>query len=83
MPKERVYGVINPDDQTVNYDLSFQWDRILETEPGPTREYPPSIAMVIPDTDEVVAVGYFDRRALNKLIRTAQKMRDQTFGPDA
>jgi hypothetical protein len=39
--------------------------------------------MVIPDTDEVVAVGYFDRRALNKLIRTAQRMRDQTFGSDA
>jgi hypothetical protein len=83
MPKERVYGIRNPDDQTINLDLSFQWDRTNEQESGPTREYPPSIAMIIPDTDEVVAVGYFDRRALNKLIRTAQRMRDQTFGSDA
>jgi hypothetical protein len=85
MPKERVYGRRIADHPDLAYDLSIQWDKASEAheydEDGLAGHV--SISMVEQTSDDVRFIAYFDRTALNKLIRTAMKARDQAFGSDA
>jgi hypothetical protein len=85
MPKERIYAQPSKNDPTIAHDLSIQWEKaqLMAERDNDGYHGNVSLSLVPPTENAPVALGYFDRTALNKAIQVLRRARDQAFGADA